>query len=658
MGVFSRFPYSNAHQINMDWILNELKRFQEEVEKIKTLSQIKYADPLNWNITEQYEENTIVLNNDVAYLSKTAVPSGILINNTDYWTPVFDLSQLFQALKAGITVNIETSTVTTRNYTAGELVWAAQSLFRTLVDTTAGTVLTDGYNAEPIDINTCLIELLNKLNQEKQDRIDADDALRATISASIGAKLVKNVLDYGAVGDGVTNDTQAIQDCFADNTEVYFPAGYTFKVDTLNVTEQNLTLSGSGTLDGTIKVTADWPNNDPLYLQIIGMTFTAESPVIIDRGIGIRIENCRFYNSDKAINITPTGTMSASTYSHVVEEVEIVNNFFRMVNYALYSDKGTISGVALAYLYLGDITFQGNSIKVAKRSHIDLSCVDGAIISNNTMFHYGHGSQVPTKEYNIRIRDFSAGVLISDNRLFEAGLESISLFNSNGYTISNNHIIQPGQCAIRSAILINNYATADNSQTTMKNAQSIISGNIIYEPSKYGIELQNNYNVLIRDNYITNPATSSAYYGDALGQPAMSSVTHFGISSVVASGQTPGHIVGRNVCSNASIMYTGCVCADYPENHSLISGTTFSTNGGPLYFMNPSGAVTISNISANEYYDGQTIVFLAFNNRTTFATGGNIRLQGGINYTMPNNSTLTLMYMNNTWYEISRTVYS
>lgn len=42
MGVFSRFPYSNAHQLNLDWIVEEVKSikdyvnsdsFQEDVDK-------------------------------------------------------------------------------------------------------------------------------------------------------------------------------------------------------------------------------------------------------------------------------------------------------------------------------------------------------------------------------------------------------------------------------------------------------------------------------------------------------------------------------------------------------------------------------------------------------------------------------------------------
>ncbi len=51
--------------------------------------------------------------------------------------------------------------------------------------------------------------------------------LIATMSdlASVGGGLYNNVKDFGAVGDGVADDTQAIKDAIAGSTRLYFPSG-------------------------------------------------------------------------------------------------------------------------------------------------------------------------------------------------------------------------------------------------------------------------------------------------------------------------------------------------------------------------------------------------------------------------------------------------
>ena len=57
-----------------------------------------------------------------------------------------------------------------------------------------------------------------------------------------------NVQDYGAVGDGLTNDRSAIQSALDTGNSVFFPAGKVFRVDgTLAATAngQIINLNGS-----------------------------------------------------------------------------------------------------------------------------------------------------------------------------------------------------------------------------------------------------------------------------------------------------------------------------------------------------------------------------------------------------------------------------
>lgn len=98
-------PYTNFHDMNLDWIIEALNEFNRKLANFVSLNAIKYADPIKWDITSQYAQNTLVLDpqDGTAYLSVQPVPQGVQITNTDYWTPVFTLQNFIDPLKNAIT---------------------------------------------------------------------------------------------------------------------------------------------------------------------------------------------------------------------------------------------------------------------------------------------------------------------------------------------------------------------------------------------------------------------------------------------------------------------------------------------------------------------------------------------------------------------------
>lgn len=98
-------PYTNVHDLNLDWIIKALTDIDRRLANFVSLNTIKYADPIKWNITSQYAQNTLVLDpqDGTAYLSVQPVPQGVQITNADYWTPVFTLQNFIDPLKAAIT---------------------------------------------------------------------------------------------------------------------------------------------------------------------------------------------------------------------------------------------------------------------------------------------------------------------------------------------------------------------------------------------------------------------------------------------------------------------------------------------------------------------------------------------------------------------------
>lgn len=99
MGVF-KYPYTDFHEMNMDWIIKTIKELIEEIHNFVQFNSIKYADPFNWSIDRSYEENTMVFDdvNKIAYISKQPVPSGVLLSNDEYWLLIMDLSNFYAEL--------------------------------------------------------------------------------------------------------------------------------------------------------------------------------------------------------------------------------------------------------------------------------------------------------------------------------------------------------------------------------------------------------------------------------------------------------------------------------------------------------------------------------------------------------------------------------
>lgn len=100
-----KYPYTNFHDLNLDWVLEQVKQFSTQLSQFVALNTIKYANPFQWNITRQYAQNTLVIDpqDGTAYLSVQPVPQGVQITNTEYWAPVFTLENFTDALKTAIT---------------------------------------------------------------------------------------------------------------------------------------------------------------------------------------------------------------------------------------------------------------------------------------------------------------------------------------------------------------------------------------------------------------------------------------------------------------------------------------------------------------------------------------------------------------------------
>jgi len=410
-----KVPYTNFHDLNLDWIMDELNEFNAKLTNFVSLATIKYADPIQWDITSQYEANTVVVDsNGNAYLSVKPVPSGVSLDRTDFWTKIGNFDELWADVKKAITPNDEGhSPAATADRAVNDLVWVNGALVRVTRAMIAGDAYVPGSNCVSSSTNEVLHYLITTFNEglsaektarenadtqlqsaidaektarenadtqlqtaidaEKTARENADTQLQTAIDAETTARENADTQLKNSIGDlqlNFNNELKSIPDWA--NVKKYGAVGDGSTDDTSAFNTAKKTGLPLYIPDGTFKVSGfESAQNVPVYIDgVIGGTITINGPImaknkqIFEAGSSVTIAKQYadgsadwFPDLQSAINTLHKVHLSARTYT-VSTNITINKSGFSMVGPA-FSDQANGALIILkgpSSIIVGDIS--------------------------------------------------------------------------------------------------------------------------------------------------------------------------------------------------------------------------------------------------------------------------------------------------------------
>lgn len=235
---------------------------------------------------------------------------------------------------------------------------------------------------------------------------------------------VANVQDYGATGDGVTNDTTAVQTALDTGLPIHFPAGtYLINVDI----ENKVIITGDGSHVSIVKA---YDTSLPIMLYKAS-TLTTPSPAV-SWSYHSEVRNLGFEGVLTG-GTTPTGIGFAFgsadpavyvTGAEYANNVSFYNCFFQYLNKGVMFPFGNIGSQFYA------CGFQSNYYGVYSKSNNSGS--GDAMHSGNKYFYNGEFSGNTCAAYFDNAVDGFGGVAFTDT-IFEANINAVYINNQISY---------------------------------------------------------------------------------------------------------------------------------------------------------------------------------------------------------------------------------
>lgn len=236
MGIFENFPYTNFHELNLDWILSTIKELDSEIDEFVQTNVLTYADPIQWDITTQYAKNTVVVGPDgTAYMSIAPVPTNILLTNTDYWQPIFNYSETVTVLKKQIAAaDMGDSKTALVSVPLGGLFWKINTLYRAKKAISAGDGFVTGSNCELCTVEEAIKNVIAPASDIGRSGKNVTDSAVETVKRT-GRNIIDSATgDYTETSDHKTVEAAQITEHITANREIDVNGANSVHIDGTN----------------------------------------------------------------------------------------------------------------------------------------------------------------------------------------------------------------------------------------------------------------------------------------------------------------------------------------------------------------------------------------------------------------------------------------
>lgn len=354
--------------------------------------------------------------------------------------------------------------------------------------------------------------------------------LLTAVATAIGSVIpFTSVMSYGAKGDGVTDDTAAIQSALDTLKSVILPPGqYKITHALHGYSNQSIlgfgaSINGVGLTDYSIRFEgAGTTVFQPLALDAVYRLYVVQVPTTAAFAAGDFVlihdpitgaTELNIVRSKTAAVLTmqyPFGNTYAAANASTVTKVQPIQNFWVQ---GLTFNPGP-TGYGLYAKYATNFRFEGNTVNNSGHSSIALDPSVGFKIVRNTIIGSG---QAGVNGPGIGILQSRDGI-ISQNRVFDQRIDEPIVLYKNGQAIviSQNVLVQRGQGSVGgSGILLDGQCSSNVIEgniifragdkgiyLTKFNERNIIVNNVIRDCLLQGIRLEEDYRNVISGNHL------------------------------------------------------------------------------------------------------------------------------------------------------------